>query len=64
MKTKVTENYLDYCEHIGKKMIWSAYCLVLHRKQQWELDINKGADVFLEYFPEHLMGHRKSVYSG
>ncbi|MDO6496638.1 nucleotidyltransferase domain-containing protein [Photobacterium sanguinicancri] len=55
MKTKVTENYLDYCEHIGKKMIWSAYCLVLHRKQQWELDINKGADVFLELFPEHLM---------
>ncbi|WP_232321892.1 nucleotidyltransferase domain-containing protein [Photobacterium jeanii] len=55
MKTKVIDNYLDYCEFIGKKMIWSAYCLVLHSKQQWELDINRAADVFLDVYPEHLM---------
>ncbi|RWX57482.1 nucleotidyltransferase domain-containing protein [Photobacterium chitinilyticum] len=52
MATKVVQNYLDYCEYIGKKMLWSCFSLVMHREQMLALSIEQCAEVFLKYYPE------------
>lgn len=52
MATKVIQNYLDYCEHIAKKMLWSCFSLVMHREQALALSIEQCAEAFLKYYPE------------
>ncbi|WP_036825088.1 hypothetical protein, partial [Photobacterium sanctipauli] len=52
MATKVLANYLEYCQHIAKKMIWSCYSLVLHREQVLVLSLEEAATTFLKYYPE------------
>ncbi|WP_064603388.1 hypothetical protein [Photobacterium sp. J15] len=52
MATKVVKNYLDYCEYIARKMLWSCFSLVMHREQTLALSIEECADIFLKYYPD------------
>ena len=52
MATKVVQNYLDYCEYIAKKMLWSCFSLVMHREKTLALSIEQCAEAFLKYYPE------------
>ncbi|MCW8327800.1 nucleotidyltransferase domain-containing protein [Photobacterium sp. SDRW27] len=52
MATKVVQNYLDYCEYIAKKMLWTCFSLVMHREKTLALSIEQCADVFLKYYPD------------
>lgn len=55
MATKVVKNYLDYCEAVGRKMLWSCFSLVMHREQRLVLSLQQCADVFLRYYPEKAL---------
>lgn len=52
MATKVVQNYLDYCEYISKKMLWSCFSLVMHREQNLALSLEQCAETFIKYYPE------------
>ncbi|WP_299015349.1 nucleotidyltransferase domain-containing protein [uncultured Photobacterium sp.] len=52
MSTKVMQNYLEYCEHIARKMLWTCFSLVMHREQTLALSVEQGAEIFLKYYPD------------
>ncbi|MBV7262439.1 nucleotidyltransferase domain-containing protein [Photobacterium sp. WH24] len=52
LKTRVPEHYLDYCEYIGKKMLWTAYTLVFHREKVLALSVREATDLFLNNYPD------------
>lgn len=52
MATKVVKNYLDYCEAVARKMLWSSFSLVMHREQRLALSLQQGAEAFLRYYPD------------
>ncbi|MGF1759782.1 nucleotidyltransferase domain-containing protein [Photobacterium sagamiensis] len=52
MKTKVVSNYLEYCQHIAKKMLRSCFSLVMHREKRWAHTSEGCAEAFLKYYPD------------
>ncbi|UXI02536.1 nucleotidyltransferase domain-containing protein [Photobacterium sp. TY1-4] len=55
MATKVVANYLDYCEAVARKMLWSCYSLVMHREQRLALSLPQCADAFLRHYPDKAL---------
>ncbi|MEJ2763689.1 nucleotidyltransferase domain-containing protein [Photobacterium sp. MCCC 1A19761] len=55
MATKVVANYLDYCEAVARKMLWSCYSLVMHREQRLALSLPQCADAFLRHYPDKIL---------
>ncbi|QUJ68729.1 nucleotidyltransferase domain-containing protein [Photobacterium sp. GJ3] len=52
LKTRVAEHYLDYCEYIGKKMLWTAFTLVMHKEKTLALSLSQATACFLRIYPD------------
>ncbi|KDM91554.1 hypothetical protein [Photobacterium galatheae] len=60
-RTRVMAHYLDYCEYIGKKMLWTGFTLVMHREKTLALSLKDATACFLKVYPEKSLDAERAT---